>query len=160
MRWAFLMKQEYCPGGSLVSWNLAWPHSPWDDQGTSGYFFGFWVNGPTGTISENLRNSFHLRGVRVTGETGITGVIGVTGVIWVTGVTGDTPLIVYIVAICPRGNQPYIQITSIVLPYSQSTNYLLGTFLSWRKSTLLGKTFLSSEPSVALIWYTSDTLPF
>ena len=35
-----------------------------------------------------------------------------------------TPQIVYKVAICPRGNLPYIQITSIVLPYSQSTNYL------------------------------------
>ena len=33
---------------------------------------------------------------------------------------------VYRVAICPRGNLPYIQITSIVLPYSQSTNYLVG----------------------------------
>ena len=30
----------------------------------------------------------------------------------------------------------YIQITSIVLPYSQSTNYLLGAYLSLRKSTL------------------------
>ena len=29
-----------------------------------------------------------------------------------------TPQIVYKVAICPRGNLPYIQITSIVLPYS------------------------------------------
>ena len=47
-----------------------------------------------------------------------------------------TPQIVYKVAICPRGNLPYIQITSRVLPYSQSTNYLLGTNLSWRKSTL------------------------
>ena len=48
----------------------------------------------------------------------------------------STPQIVYRVAICPRGILPYIQITSIVLPYSQSTNYLLGTYLSWRKYTL------------------------
>ena len=48
----------------------------------------------------------------------------------------NTPQIVYKVAICPRGNLPYIQITSIVLPYSQSAYYLLGTYLSWRKSTL------------------------
>ena len=37
----------------------------------------------------------------------------------------NTPQIAYRVAICPRGNLPYIQITSIVLPYSQSTKYLL-----------------------------------
>ena len=42
----------------------------------------------------------------------------------------NTPQIVYRVAICPRENLPYIQIISIVLPYSQSTNYLLGTYLS------------------------------
>ena len=48
----------------------------------------------------------------------------------------STPQIVYRVAICPRGILPYIQITSIVLPYSQSTNYLLGIYLSWRKYTL------------------------
>ena len=48
----------------------------------------------------------------------------------------NTPLIFYRVAICSRGNLPYIQITSIVLDYSQPTNYLLGTYLSWRKSTL------------------------
>ena len=47
-----------------------------------------------------------------------------------------TPQIVNRVAICPRGNLPYIQITSIMLPYIQSTNYLFGTYLSWRKSTL------------------------
>ena len=47
-----------------------------------------------------------------------------------------TPQIVNKVAICPGGNLPYIQITSIVLPYSQCTNYLVGTYLSWRKSTL------------------------
>ena len=40
-----------------------------------------------------------------------------------------TPQIVYKVAICPKRNLPYIQITSIVLPYIQSTNYLLGTYL-------------------------------
>ena len=33
----------------------------------------------------------------------------------------DTLQIVYKVAICPRGNLPYIHITSILLPYSQST---------------------------------------
>ena len=48
----------------------------------------------------------------------------------------NTPQIVYKVAICPRGKLPYIQITSILLPYSQSPNYLVGTFLSWRRSTL------------------------
>ena len=50
--------------------------------------------------------------------------------------TYNTPWIVYRVVICPRGNLPYIQSTYIVLPYSQSTNHLLGTYLSWRKSTL------------------------
>ena len=44
----------------------------------------------------------------------------------------DTPQIVYKVVICPTGHLPYIQITFIVLPYSQSTNYLVGTDLSWR----------------------------
>ena len=39
-----------------------------------------------------------------------------------------TPQIIYKVAICPRVNLPYIQITSIVLPYSQSTKYLVGTY--------------------------------
>ena len=38
----------------------------------------------------------------------------------------NTPQIVHKVAICPRGNLPNIQITFIVLPYSQSTNYLQG----------------------------------
>ena len=41
----------------------------------------------------------------------------------------STPQIVYKVANCPRGNLPYNQITSIVLPYSQSTNYLVGAYL-------------------------------
>ena len=51
----------------------------------------------------------------------------------------NTLQIVYEVAICPGGNLPYIKITSIVLPYSsysQSTNYLVSTYLLWRKSTL------------------------
>ena len=48
----------------------------------------------------------------------------------------DTPQIVYKVAICPKGNPPYIQITSIVLAYSQSTKYLVGTYLSWGKYIL------------------------
>ena len=39
-----------------------------------------------------------------------------------------TPQIIYKVAICPTVNLPYIQITSIVLPYSQSTKYLVGTY--------------------------------
>ena len=47
-----------------------------------------------------------------------------------------TPQIVYKVVICPRGVLPYIQITSIVLSYSQFTKYLEGAYLSWRKSTL------------------------
>ena len=47
-----------------------------------------------------------------------------------------TPQIVYKVVICPRGVLPYIQITSIVLPYSQFTKYLVGAYLSRRKSTL------------------------
>jgi len=46
------------------------------------------------------------------------------------------PQIVYKVAICSWGNLPYIQFTSIVLPYSQSTNYLEGTYLSRSQSTL------------------------
>jgi len=44
------------------------------------------------------------------------------------------PQIAYRLAICPRGNHSYIQITSIVLTYSQSSNYIVGTYLSWRKS--------------------------
>ena len=42
----------------------------------------------------------------------------------------NTLQIVYEVAICPGGNLPYIKITSIVLPHSQSTNFLVGTYLS------------------------------
>ena len=58
------------------------------------------------------------------------------GKLWTLFIISEhTPQIVYKVAICPRGNLPYIHITSIVLPYSQSTNYLVGTYLSWRKST-------------------------
>ena len=62
-----------------------------------------------------------------------------------------TPHIVYKVAICPRGNLPYIQINSIVLPYCQSTNYLvgIGTYLSKWKSTLY-LDHLYSEPYIQL----------
>ena len=55
-----------------------------------------------------------------------------------------TPQIVYKVAICLGGNLPYIQITSIVISYSQSTNYLVGTYLSWRKSALYPDHFYSA----------------
>ena len=40
----------------------------------------------------------------------------------------NTPQIVYKVAICPRGNLPYIQIIFIVIPYSKSINYLAGSW--------------------------------